>query len=96
MAGQTSRGAWVSYRVGDFDSVEVHSSEIKALRAAVTGGGAAVFVRHGQTLASAIKGEPPAPEGRIPGEDPLPDLDNLPPTPEPKPEPKQRSRKTTD
>ena len=78
MAGQTSRGAWISYRAGDFDSVEVHSSEIKALRAAVQTQGATVFVHHGQLLKDAVAGKPAVAEGRIPGEDPLPIPDKQP------------------
>lgn len=74
MAGQVNRGAWVSYREGDFDSVVIHSSEIKALRSAIGDRGEAKFVKHGQSLRDAIAGLTPGAEPRLPGEEPIPGM----------------------
>lgn len=72
-------GIWISFD-GDQNlpqQIAVHGSEISGLRRAVGIGGAAIWVEHGQSLDDAIAGKPTAPEGAIPGEDPLP-LDEKP------------------
>lgn len=74
------KGCWVSYVEGTQGGIEggeigFHSSELGALRRAVSINGRAVHVEFGQTLGEAIEGK--AADDRLPGEEPLP-LDDVP------------------